>query len=79
MSTAQAKIHQLAQDHNISHQETPLDRWANNISRLSDAEVQLDTTQWLLVELNRAGILTGRENMSLGMRYWKEKNDIRSV
>ena len=79
MSTARDKIHQLAQDHNISHQETPLDRWADNISRLSDAEVQLDATQWLLVELNRAGILTGKENMLLGMRYFEERNGIRSV
>lgn len=73
MSTAQAEIHKLAQKHNITHQHSPLDRWADNISRLSDAEVELDETQWLLVELNRAGILTGRDNMLLGVRYFDER------
>jgi hypothetical protein len=73
MSTAQAEIHKLAQDHNISHQHSPLDRWADNISRLSDAEVELDETQWLLIELSRAKIITGQDRVALGMRYFDER------
>jgi hypothetical protein len=65
--TATKKIQQLAHQHGIIHQHSQLDEWG-----LSDAEVQLDKAQWLLVELNRAGILTGKENMILHNQYLQE-------
>jgi hypothetical protein len=72
--TAQQTIKQLANQHNISHQHSQLDEWGNAISRLSDSEVELDETQWLLVELGRAGILTGKDNTMLHAQYLKERS-----
>lgn len=70
--TATQRIQQLAHQHGIIHQHSQLDEWGDKVSQLSDAEVQLDETQWLLVELNRAGILTGKENMLLHNQYLQE-------
>jgi hypothetical protein len=70
--TATNKIQQLAHQHGIIHQHSQLDEWGDKISQLSDAEVQLDEAQWLLVELNRAGILIGKENIILHNQYLQE-------
>jgi hypothetical protein len=70
--TATQKIQQLAHQHGIIHQHSQLDEWGDKISQLSDNKVQLDETRWLLVELNRAGILTGKENMILHNQYLQE-------
>jgi hypothetical protein len=75
VTTATKKIQQLAHQHGIIHQHSQLDEWGDKISQLSDAEVQLDETQWLLVELNRAGILTGKENMLLHNQYLQERKE----
>jgi hypothetical protein len=72
--TTKQKIQQLANQHNITHHHSPQDEWGNTISRLSDSEIELDETQWLLIELGRAGILTGKDNTLLHAQYLKERS-----
>jgi hypothetical protein len=72
--TTKQKIQQLAQQHGITHQHSPLDEWGKAISRLADNEVELDETQWLLIELNRADILTGQDNSVLHFQYLQERD-----
>lgn len=71
--TAAQTIQQLAHQHGIVHHHSQLDEWGDTISRLSDNEVELDETQWLLVELGRAGILTGKDNGLLHLQYLRER------
>jgi hypothetical protein len=73
--TTKQKIQQLANQNNITHHHSQLDEWGNTISRLSDSEVKLDETQWLLIELNRAGILTGKDNSQLHFQYLQERDE----
>jgi hypothetical protein len=72
--TAKQTIQQLAEQHGIVHQQSPLDEWGTAISRLSDSEVELDEMQWLLIELNRAGFLTGQDNAQLHFQYLQERD-----
>ncbi|MEO0015258.1 MAG: hypothetical protein RLZZ535_3647 [Cyanobacteriota bacterium] len=72
--TTKQKIQQLANQHNITHHHSQQDEWGNTISQLSDSEVELDETQWLLIELGRAGILTGKDNTLLHAQYLKERS-----
>jgi hypothetical protein len=71
--TAAQRIYQLAQEHGIVHHHSQLDEWGDTISQLSDHEAELDETQWLLVEFNRAGILTGKDNTLLHAQYLRER------
>lgn len=72
-ASARATILQLAKQHQIEHHHSRLDELGGVISRLSDNEVELDKIQWLLVELNRAGILTGIDNSMLHLQYLRER------
>jgi hypothetical protein len=72
--TAKQTIHQLAKQHGINHQHTEFDDWCDKISELSDSDVKLDETQLLLVELGRAGILTGKDNTLLHGQYLQERD-----
>jgi hypothetical protein len=72
--TAQQKIQQLAQQHGIVvHQHSQLDELGDMFTNLSGDEIELDETQWLLVEIGRAGILKGSENVLLHAQYLSEK------
>jgi hypothetical protein len=71
-STAKEQIWQLAQQHGIEHHHSNLDELGEAISRLADERVELDPTQWLLIELGRAQVITGREQMALNTRYMQE-------
>jgi hypothetical protein len=71
--TAKQTIHQLASQHGISHHHSPLDELGEAFSRLSDNEVELDETEWLLVELDRTNILTGLENTQLHAQYLRQR------
>ena len=72
--TAEQVIHQLAIQHGISHQRSKLDNFGDAVTRLAGDEVHLDAAEWLLVELGRAGILTGAGNTLLHHRYLRERN-----
>jgi hypothetical protein len=71
--TAQQTIQQLADQHGIVHHHSVLDKLGETFSRLSDNEVELDETEWLLVELDRANILTGVENTLLHSQYLRQR------
>jgi hypothetical protein len=71
--TAKQTIHQLASQHGITHHHSLLDEWCDKVSELSDDKVELDETQLLLVELDRAGILTGKDNTILHGQYLQER------
>jgi hypothetical protein len=72
--TAQQKIQQLAQQHGIVvHQRSQLDELGDMFTKLSGDEIELDETQWLLVELGRAGILNGTDNVLLHAQYLNER------
>ncbi len=78
--TVKEKIWQIAEQHNITHQHSQLDRLGESISRLSDNEMELDETQWLLVELGRAKVITGQEQIALNTQYMFGTNhDLRSI
>jgi hypothetical protein len=71
--TAEQTIRHLASQHGITHQHSKLDELGEAFSRLSDNEVELDETEWLLVELDRANILTGLENTRLHAQYLRQR------
>jgi hypothetical protein len=71
--TAKQQIDLLAEQHRITYHHTQLDELADTYSRLSDAEVELDETELLLLELDRAGILVGKDNGLLHLQYLRER------
>jgi hypothetical protein len=71
--TAKQQIDLLADRHKIAYHHTQIDELADTYSRLSDAEVELDETELLLLELDRAGILTGKDNGLLHLQYLRER------
>jgi hypothetical protein len=71
--TAKQKIGLLAEQHGITYHQTEFDELADTYSRLSDNEVELDETELLLLELDRAGILTGKDNGFLHLQYLRER------
>lgn len=73
MTIAKAII-ELAQKHNIEPVVTEIDRLARQFNRLSDAEVEIDDIQQLMVNLERAGYLTSKEATNLHLQYILERN-----
>jgi hypothetical protein len=71
--TAKQKIGLLAAQHGITYHQTEFDELADTYSRLSDNEVELDETELLLLELDRSGILTGKDNGFLHLEYLRER------
>jgi hypothetical protein len=71
--TAKQQVDLLAEQHGIIYHQTELDELADTYSRLSDNEIELDETELLLLELGRAGILTGKDNGLLHLQYLRER------
>ena len=71
--TAKQQIDLLVEQHGVIYRHTQLDELADTYSRLSDNEVELDETELLLLELDRAGILTGKDNGLLHLQYLRER------
>jgi hypothetical protein len=71
--TAKQKIGLLAEQHGITYHQTKFDELADTYARLSDNEVELDETELLLLELDRSGILTGKDNGFLHLEYLRER------
>lgn len=67
--SAKAITQKLAAEHNIQHSITVLDRLGETFSRLSDSGTHLDDTEWLLVKLERADIITGPEATRLQIQH----------
>ena len=64
-ASAAETIRALARRHGITHQPTPLDALAADISRLSDAEAPRDEIADLVVALERAGVLDDNQAIDL--------------
>jgi hypothetical protein len=60
-----ALVRELARAHNVSFHASPDDAFAAAVSRLSDAEVQPDDTEDLLVALTRARIISNADSVAL--------------
>ena len=63
-SVAEA-IRALARRHGVAPEPTPLDAFAADISRLSDAEAPRDEIADLVVALERAGVLDDNQAIDL--------------
>lgn len=63
----------LARAHGITDEAAVIDGFANAVSRLSDADVELDHVERLLLALARAGIVDDRERFALHAAYLHQK------
>ena len=72
-TSAKAEIYAIARDHGIAHQRSALDELGDAITRLAGDEIDLDSTEWLLVALDRAGVITGPDAVILHARYRRER------
>ncbi len=66
-------IRALARRHGIAYQPTPLDAFAADVSRLSDAEVAPDAVEDLLQVLARVGVITHAQRFALHAAYLRER------
>jgi hypothetical protein len=71
---AESRIYELAAQHGIVAERLPIDDWADNVARLSDAGVPPDPVDDLVVTLRRKGILTDREATELLADCLSERN-----
>lgn len=69
---AATAIRALAERHNIAYVETDSDVLGHHITRLAGDDVELDETQRLLVALERAGRISGRDAVRLHAAYLNE-------
>jgi hypothetical protein len=69
----------LASAHGVTYVETPVDKLADTITRLSDDEVHLDEIECLLIALERAGVVACDSVVPLHINYLREKLDVPSV
>lgn len=73
MGAVEAQIRELAQRHGITAQRLAVDDWADAIARVSDAECVQDEIDDLLVNLARAGCISGRQMIELLGAYMVEE------
>ena len=72
---AEVTIRDLAREHGVTYEPTPLDAFATDASRLSAAEVTPDAVEDLLQALARAGVVPVRESILLLADYLRERQD----
>lgn len=70
---AEAIIRDLAKRHGITAQRIRLDDLADTFARLSDAEVETDEVEQLVVNLARANIISGTKALDLLGEYLEQK------
>ena len=73
-SDTAAAIRALAERHKIAYVETATDILGHHITRLAGDDVELDETQELLIALERAGSISGRDAVRLHVAYLNEIN-----
>ena len=71
---AEAIIRDLAKRHGITAQRIRLDDLADTFARLSDAEVESDEVQDLVVNLCRAKIISSDKALELACEYFEQKH-----
>lgn len=62
-------VRKTAQEHGITYRSTLTRHFAEAASRLSDADVELDQIEQLLIALRRAGIITAIQRGLLQSNY----------
>jgi hypothetical protein len=73
-SDTAAAIRALAARLKIAYVETATDILGHHITRLAGDDVELDETQRLLIALERAGSISGRDAVRLHVAYLNERN-----
>ena len=68
-----AAVMTLAWVHGLADTLAVIDGFANAVSRLADADVELDHVERLLLALARAGIVDDRERFALHAVYLHQK------
>lgn len=76
---AETRIYALAAQHGIVAERLPVDDWADQVARLSDAEVPADPVADLVVTLQRKGVLSGQEAADLFGEYLREREAAKVV
>ena len=71
--SAADEIAALARAHGVVHRRSRLDDFGDTVTRLAGDDVELDATEWLLVELGRANIVGGVDGTLLHARYLRER------
>ncbi|WP_039057749.1 hypothetical protein [Enterobacter sp. Bisph1] len=72
-SSVANKVRRLAASHNVSDICDDTSRMARVITQLAGDSVVLDSTEQLLVNLKKKGVLTKAETLSLQADYLQEK------
>jgi hypothetical protein len=62
-------IHAVARQHGVSIRREPLIDFARSVSRLSDAEIDLDEVEELLIALRRAHVISDFQRGLLQVHY----------
>jgi ABC-type antimicrobial peptide transport system ATPase subunit len=66
----------LAKQHNVKYVTTGDDLIANVVTHISDDDVVMDEVELLLIALERAGVVAGKDVMLLHFNYLRElKNE----
>lgn len=74
--TTKQHIFELSKLFDVSYTQTDNDRFANEVTRVSDDEVNLDQTELLIIALQRAGILSKSEVVPLIGRHIVEERSL---
>lgn len=75
----EAYIVGLARRYGVTYFKTPNDEFSEVITRLADDEVEMDDVEFLLIALERAGVVANKYVVSLHVGYLREKLNVRSV
>lgn len=62
----------LVREHQVDATPSALDAWAGHVSRLSDAEVELEATQQRLLALARSRVLTTTQALQLQLIHFEQ-------
>lgn len=63
----------LARLHGVTADAEPIDEFVGAAARLSDAEIELDDTEMLMVKLQRAGVINDQQGFALHVAYLHQK------
>ncbi len=66
-------IASLARLHGVTADAKPIDEFVDAAARLSDAEMELDHTEMLMVKLQRAGVINDQQGLALHVAYLHQK------
>lgn len=71
-TNAASWIRDMARHHGVTFAQAPVDTFATAVSCLSDAGVQLDEIEQLLLALTRAGVVSDAQRFALHATYLRQ-------